>query len=279
MDDLAGRIAAFGPFFEFEVHAAATSPVPPWHGMDELLADPLGHVTLVRTRLAAASGREPAAVELRVAASVAHLGLVARLVSPVLAAEALAAEALAGAALVGESLAAGSPDIEPPDIEPPDIEPPDIWWQPEQGGVFPLSLSRNALSSDVLLAQDTARPAGVVSLLEGPVQELSEAFARLRVSPLILRGNVASAVNGAATAITRSAVAQPRVPQPPAGQSVAWRSARRALTIAMSLYEHPALRGAATIAPDGTSFRRRSCCLIYRALPGTLCGDCVLSHP
>jgi hypothetical protein len=129
----------------------------------------------------------------------------------------------------------------------------------------------------VLLAQDTARPAGVVSLLEGPVQELSEAFARLRVSPLILRGNVASAVNGAATAITRSAVAQPRVPQPPAGQSVAWQSARRALTIAMSLYEHPALRGAATIAPDGTSFRRRSCCLIYRALPGTLCGDCVLS--
>jgi hypothetical protein len=236
VDDLVGRVAAFGPFFEFEVHAAGTSPVPPWRGMDELLADPLGHVMLVRTRLAAVSGREPAAVEVRVAASVAHLGLVARLVSP----------ALAAAALAGESLSA---------------EPLDIWWQPERGGAFPLSLSRDALSSDAL-SSGARRPADIVRLLEGPVQELSEAFARLRVSPLILRGNVASAVNGAATAMIRSAPAQ--------------QAGRRALEIAVSLYEHPALRGAATIAPDGTSFRRRSCCLIYRALPGTLCGDCVL---
>jgi hypothetical protein len=241
VDDLVGRVAAFGPFFEFEVHAAGTSPVPPWRGMDELLADPLGHVMLVRTRLAAVSGREPAAVEVRVAASVAHLGLVARLISP----------ALAAAALAGESLSA---------------EPLDIWWQRERGGAFPLSLSRDALSSDALssdaLSSGARRPADIVRLLEGPVQELSEAFARLRVSPLILRGNVASAVNGAATAMIRSAPAQP--------------AGRRALEIAVSLYEYPALRGAATIAPDGTSFRRRSCCLIYRALPGTLCGDCVL---
>jgi hypothetical protein len=177
---------------------------------------------------------------------VAHLVLVARLISP----------ALAAAALAGESLSA---------------EPLDIWWQPERGGAFPLSLSRDALSRDALssdalssdaLSSGARRPADIVRLLEGPVQELSEAFARLRVSPLILRGNVASAVNGAATAMIRSAPAQ--------------QAGRRALEIAVSLYEHPALRGAATIAPDGTSFRRRSCCLIYRALPGTLCGDCVL---
>jgi len=250
VDDLTGRVAAFGPFFEFGVHAAGTSPAPPWHGMDELLADPLSHVMLVRTRLAAASGREPTAVEVRVAASVAHLGLVARLVAPFLGAVALAGE--------------------PPSAGPLDI-PPDIWWQPERGGAFPLSMSEDALSEDALsedalsedaLSGDAGRPAGVVRLLEGPVQELSEAFARLRVSPLILRGNVASAVNGAATAITRAAPAQP--------------AGRRALTIAVSLYEHPALRGAATVAPDGTSFRRRSCCLIYRAAPGTLCGDCIL---
>jgi hypothetical protein len=198
--------------------------------MDELLADPLSHVLLVQTRLAAASGREPSAVEVRVAASVAHLGLVARLISPVLGA----------AALTGESRSAG---------------PLDIWWQPERGGAFPLSLSRAC---------------DVVSLLEGPVQELSDAFARLRVSLQILRGNVASAVNGAATAIGRSAASQLAGGQP----------GRRAREIAASVYGHPALRGAATFAADGASFRRRNCCLIYRAAPpgtGTLCGDCVLS--
>src|ERR1700678_4426286 len=47
---------------------------------------------LVRPRLAAASGREHTAVEVRVPASVAHLGLVARLVAPFRGAVALAGE-------------------------------------------------------------------------------------------------------------------------------------------------------------------------------------------
>jgi acetyl-CoA carboxylase carboxyltransferase component len=238
VDDLARRVAALGPFFEFSLHAQGAAVVRPWHSVDEMLADPAGHVRLVRERLAAASGREAGAVEVRVAASVAHLGLVARLVAPVL-----------GAAVLGE--------------EPLSVEPSGIWWQPELGGAFPLSLS---------LAAGGA--AGAVSLLEGPVLELSEAFAGLRVSPRILRGNVASAVNGAVAAIGRSAASQSA-----ASQSAASRSVQQAREIAVSLYAHPALRGAATYAPDLTAFRRRSCCLIYRAAPpgaGSLCGDCVL---
>jgi hypothetical protein len=42
-------------------------------------------VAAVRARLAATGGQAPEAVELRVAASVTHLGLLARLVSPALA--------------------------------------------------------------------------------------------------------------------------------------------------------------------------------------------------
>jgi hypothetical protein len=228
VDDLARRVAALGPFFQFSQHAPGAAVVRPWRSVDEMLADPAGHVRLVRERLAAASGREAGAVEVRVAASVAHLGLVARLVAPVL-----------GAVVLGE--------------EPLSVEPSGIWWQPELGGAFPLSLS---------LAAGGA--AGAVSLLEGPVLELSEAFAGLRVSPRILRGNAASAVSGAVAAVGRSAASQ---------------SVQQAREIAVSLYAHPALRGAATFAPDGTAFRRRSCCLIYRAAPpgaGSLCGDCVL---
>jgi hypothetical protein len=217
VDNLTGRVAAFGPFFECGVHAAGTSPAPPWRGMDELLADPLSHVMLIRARLAAASGREPGAVEVRVAASVAHLGLVARLVAPAL-----------GAAMLSAELR--------------QAEPRDVWWQPEKGGAFPLSLPG---------------PCAVVSLLEGPVQQLSEAFGPLRVSPRILKGNVASAVNGAVLAIGRS------------GPEACYR---RACELAASLYALPVLRGAATFDP----FRRRSCCLLYRAAPGALCADCIL---
>ncbi|MGH3825441.1 MAG: (2Fe-2S)-binding protein [Pseudonocardiaceae bacterium] len=50
--------------------------------------------------------------------------------------------------------------------------------------------------------------------------------------------------------------------------------------IASLLLDQPPLRGTSIVSAD-RGFRRRSCCLIYRAAPnaaGAVCGDCVLSR-
>lgn len=201
-------------------------------------------VAEVRGHLAAAGGQRPEQVEIRVAASVAQLGLVARLVSP-----ALALAAVDGTVL-GTDLAR-------------------LHWQPLLGGAFPLSLPDTAL---VAGRSPVRQPAGELAgglaagLLDGPVRALVTATEAFGVSPHILWGNVASAVNGAAVALTASA---------PAAVS------GRAREIAELLLRQPLLRG--SCGPDQGSgrFRRRSCCLIYRAAPGRaggLCGDCVLTE-
>jgi hypothetical protein len=99
-------------------------------------------------------------------------------------------------------------------------------------------------------------------VLNGPVRELSAPFAAFGVSGHILRGNVASALHGAAGMI---AAARPD-------------AAARAGALTALLLDRPPLTGASGRTATG-AFRRRSCCLIYRAAPGragALCGDCVL---
>ncbi|MFF4816250.1 (2Fe-2S)-binding protein [Kitasatospora sp. NPDC001309] len=250
------RVAALGPFFAYETHGAEGSHetrrahethddgavAVPWRPMAELLDDPavLGErVAFARNHLAAAGGRPPEAVEQRVAASVTHLGLVARLLSP----------AFAVAVLDGALLGYGLPEAR---------------WQPTPGGLFPLSLP----ARDAVPVADRAELAArfVAEVLDGPVRELGEAVAAYSVSPRIRWGNVASAVNGAAAGVARS--------RPELGLE------EREFT--RHLLAVPPLRGAGTVAADGTGFRRRSCCLIYRAAPdraGALCGDCVLAGP
>jgi ferric iron reductase protein FhuF len=104
-------------------------------------------------------------------------------------------------------------------------------------------------------------PDRLLALLTG----LADATAAYSVSRRILWGNAASAVNGAATMI---GVARPDL-------------AARAVTAADSLLDLPPLRGSGVRGPDGR-FRRRSCCLIYRASPGAgraaVCADCVLAR-
>jgi hypothetical protein len=136
--------------------------------MRELVDDPaalLDRVSAVRARLAA--GRSPETVPLRVAASVAHLGLVARLVSPAL-------------------------DVAVRRHAVLDVDPRHTWWQPVLGGPFPLSVT------------DSPRPGTenfASQVLDGPIRTLGEAVATLSVSARILWGNVASAVHGAASMI------------------------------------------------------------------------------
>jgi hypothetical protein len=117
----------------------------------------------VRERLAANGGR----VEERVAASVAHLGMVARVVSP----------------LLGLTAVQGGV---------PELELADLWWQPLLGGVFPLSLPRRCAR--------LPRDGGPAAVVGGAVRQLVEVFAGLSVSRRVLWGNVASAVHGAAVA-------------------------------------------------------------------------------
>ena len=186
--------------------------------------------------LAAAGGQPPDAVEPRVAASVAHLGLAARLVSP-----ALAAAVLHGRPLHYELAA--------------------LRWQPALGGPVPVSLPDDALHPPVAspgqLADTVAR-----LLLDGPLAELACRVGALGVSPHILLGNTASAVNGAATAL---AAARPELA--PCTHAFA------ALLLDRAPLRPQSARTAAR------AFRRRSCCLIYRAAPdraGALCGDCAL---
>ncbi|MFC6159975.1 (2Fe-2S)-binding protein [Kribbella jiaozuonensis] len=222
------QVVALGPFFAHEQHPSGTAAVAPWRIMSELLDDPAvleDRVMTTRAYLAAAGGQDPEAVEVRVAASITHLGMVARLISPAFA-----------TSVLGDG------------VPPLDLE--SIHWQPVLGGAFPLSLAPPSTSRDL-----------TIELFEGPIAALHQATQPFAVSDHILRGNVASAINGTFVALTNAA---PEL-------------AVRAKETAAHLLAHPSLRD--THTTNGT-FRRRSCCLIYRAAPdhqGALCGDCVLS--
>ena len=60
-----------------------------------------------------------------------------------------------------------------------------MWWQPELGGTFPLSAHYRTDGS-------------AAAFVDGPLRTLTDAF---DVSAKVLWGNVASAINGAATMI------------------------------------------------------------------------------
>ncbi|NJP46447.1 (2Fe-2S)-binding protein [Actinacidiphila epipremni] len=316
-------ITALGPFFAFTTHPAdpsrtAGAPRPgEWQPLDA--AAVAARVTAVRQWLAAAGGQPPAAVEPRVAASVAHLGLAARLLSP-----ALAAAVLHGI-LLDHTLA-------------------QVRWQPTLGAPAPLSLPESALRAPLEAArtpggrpgpggatgraavpegeascdasaaragegQNLAAPPGAehigrtapdaapeggapagaqrhaapraavppvtapqaeapadafaARLADGPLAELAALHVPFGLSPHIALGNTASALNGAAGMI---AAARPDL------------AAASAAFAAEVLAREPLRPQAGRTATGG--FRRRSCCLIYRAAPdrrGALCGDCALT--
>jgi hypothetical protein len=199
-----------GPFFAIALHADPLAM--PWRPV----ADLAGSAELVEW-----IGRVQAGLhsDRRVAASVVQLGLAARLVSPVLAA----------AVRHGVLLDLGTG-----------------YWQPPLTSTVALSLAAPAGgSTGAVSSQALAR---VVS--QGPVAELTAALGRLgSVSPRVLAGNIASAVNGAALQLGPDSFAAA------AGM----------------------LAGlAGEDGRPGPGFRRRSCCLRYRAGDLGYCGDCVL---
>lgn len=220
------ELAALGPFFAVEVYGAGREKGAgaSWRPMSELVdgSDVLGErVEAVRSFLAAGTGQEASAVEPRVAASVVHLGLVARVLSPLLA---LAVIHRRGGR----------------------VRVADLFWQPTLGSMFPLSVREAALGSDHAFAGSV-------------IDEFSSAIAGFGVNEHILRGNVASALAAAARTLCE---------------------ARPDLRDDLHTLIAPHLAGAGSFDPERTTFRRRTCCLIYRAAPdhkGPLCGDCALA--
>jgi hypothetical protein len=227
--DILDELAALGPFFAVEAHGPGAEAEPPWRPLAELTQPPgLGaRVGLVRGVLAARAGCPPSGIELRVAVSVTQLGVVARIVAPALAA-----------------LTTG---------QPLDIRLSGLWWQDTAGGPVPLSVPEpeggGVMASPERLLDEVITPITVTAAALAPV------------SPRVLWGNVASAVNGAASQV---AAARPEL------AAAAW-------VAAASFLRDPRL--STEPGPPGPSFRRSSCCLIYRLGPGagpSVCGDCVL---
>jgi hypothetical protein len=184
----------------------------------------------------AASGRRPVdAIPLKVAASVTHLGLVARLIAPALAA------------------AACRHDL--------DMGPDELWWQDTIAGPVPLSVTRGRRLGQ--RAGQRCGPPGSRQILDELICPITAA-GQTAVSPRVLWGNVASAINSAA-----SQAAGHR----PALGPAAWAVARAYLG-------HPQL--SQEPAMPGPAFRRSSCCLIYKLTPGPpqpVCADCLLRLP
>jgi hypothetical protein len=232
-------LAQLGPYFAVRIHVPGQALPASWRSLSTLLDSPDDlRQRIAEVRAALAAGRPPEAVEFRVAASVTHLGVAARLISP----------ALGTAVLSGRVLR---------------MDPAEVAWQPVLGGPLPLSLPASALagSGD---QPGAGQLAGELrqGVLNGPVRALTGVTAAMSVSPIVLQGNIASAVNAAASMI---ATARPDL-------------ATQAATIASALLSAPELAGTWTGSAEG--FRRRSCCLIYRAAPAAttaVCGDCILN--
>jgi FhuF-like iron-sulfur protein len=256
-----GELAALGPFFAVASHEPGAPAVAPWRRASELAA-PGGalreRIAAVRAALAAQPGgrsRPAGAIDPRVAASVTHLGLAARLIAPAL-----------GAAVIGHDL---------------DLRLDVLWWQDTLGGPVPLSVpvpvpadappaapvspgtppAAPALAGAVPRA-DPGRDAASVAhrFLDEVIAPLTRATRELvPVSSRVLWGNVASGVNSAAR---QAAASRP---------DRAWR-------VAGDWFASPLLAGERQ--PPGPDFRRSSCCLIYKVAPGgpaAVCGDCVLN--
>jgi ferric iron reductase protein FhuF len=216
------------------VHDAAAAIRPPWRPLRELLDSPAGWQERINAVRAALASNAPAgtSVPMRVATSVAQLGVVARLVAPAL-----------GAAVIMNQLLPLGPD--------------EVWWQDRLGGPFPLSVPGRA--GEALRADPDQLAA---ALVDGLLTRIIDVTTQLSVSPQILWGNVASALNGAAAMIARA--------RPDLAASTA--------ATAGGLLSVPPLRHAWD-GQVGQDFRRRSCCLIYQLSNQprrAVCGDCVL---
>ncbi|MCW2539489.1 MAG: hypothetical protein JWN95_1214 [Frankiales bacterium] len=248
------ELVELGPFFAVDLHAANSVPTAPWRAMSELASDGGAldrRIRQVQAGLATMAAVPRDEIELRVAASVAQLGLAARLVSPVVAL-AVRSGQLLDVALSGSTGSGG------------------VRWRPELGGAFPLSVAASAAGPTYETIDELVAALGENLLSRALLPLIEGTRAVVSVSPTVLWGNVASAVNSAVTLIAR------RHPEQ-AARSVAIGNILLRLRGFPPDGAEPAKPG--EVSQVGQGFRRRSCCLIYRLAPrsrASYCGDCVL---
>ncbi|MFE3058724.1 hypothetical protein [Nocardia sp. NPDC059239] len=232
-------LAVFGPFFAVHTHTLDSTPCDLWYPMRELIDDPQVLID-------------------RVNAVRAHLAAASG--QPVAAVEPRVAGSVTQLGLVSR-LVSPALAVAVRDRRVLDVDLGSIRWQRVLGGAFPLSVPVAAEGD-----QDS-RPQWLAGglyhrVVDGVIREIVEATRQFSIPTQILWGNVASAINGATMMIART---HPE-------------HADLALEIATLLLDRPSLSGTSS-SPPGQRFRRRSCCLIYRAAPnaaGAVCGDCIL---
>ena len=237
--------AGVGPYFALEPWAQGVG----WRQASLLVSDPAAlasRVTGARAVIAGQAGVAPAEVAERVAGSIVFLGLASRLVSPSL-----------GAAVLGGVV--------------PYLTLDNLWWRPVDSGPMPLAAGpvTGREIGDAPAGRELDDAAVLLSerCVQGMASPVADAFHSLfRLSPLVLRGNIASALAGAAGMLARSFPDQAET----SGQLTA-----RILALGP-------LRGTGEfVQPDASQPQRflvrRSCCLYYRVPGGGTCGDCVLT--
>jgi hypothetical protein len=237
------QASAAGPYFTIQPWSSQGG----WRPLATAVTDPQAlaeRVTRTRGVLARQAGVAPAEVDERAAASTLFLGLASQLVSPLL-----------GAAVIAGVV--------------PRLTVADLWWRPAGSGPWPLAArpaggaSLGDLGSEPELSQAAALLSGRVHGLTGP---MAAGFgAVFRLSPQVLRGNVASALSGASGMLAAAF---------PQRAEAAGHLTAQVLALGW-------LRGTGQFTrPDPARPRwflvRRSCCLLYRVPGAGLCGDCVL---
>ncbi|HUZ53466.1 MAG TPA: (2Fe-2S)-binding protein [Streptosporangiaceae bacterium] len=240
------RTAGVGPYFTI---GPLTSRAE-WQPLSTLVSDPVilsERAGRTRSALARSAGIPAEQVEVRVAASIMFLGLASQLVSPQL-----------GAVVIAGVL--------------PQLAIDDLWWRPVEAGPWPLAARPAGATAIGQLATSRQFDDAAARLSEqvaGLTAPLAASFGTVfRLSEQVLRGNVASALAGAA-AVLASAFPE---------------RAGLAAQLTGRLIGLSPLRGTGNLVrpgpgQPGTCFRRRSCCLYYRIPGGRICGDCVLTHP
>jgi hypothetical protein len=233
-------IATIGPFFHVHTHHPGTPPSAPWRPMSELTnsADVLAaRVDRIREALGASAGRPANQIEVRVAASAAHLGLTARILSPLLAL----------------TITTGVV---------PAVTLNQLYWQDELGGAFPLSISA-PIEPATPPTPRTPELAAAFSeqVLDGPITAINDVVCATRpVSNLIMWGNVASAVVSAGTLITKQ--------RPFSAGTIA--------AVTEALFQQPPLRGTGNVGPPFRRRSCCLIYRIASPTPTAICGDCPL---
>lgn len=239
-----------GPFFRVDV----MTPGADWRplGADLASRGALGAwIDRARERTAAAGSLHSDDVDVRALRAVLHLGVCARVLSPWIA------------SALRNTSSGGSRGACVPTLD-------QLFWQDDGTTTFPLALSpewsaRPALATPVAHA---ASDASVDHFARALVDRLAIPLTSTALTPSasIAWGNVASALHGAARTVVR---VDP-------GQSTAVRQIADACLTALTAARGRPLTDGRIVT---VSFRRHSCCQLYR-LPGnsrdTVCGDCVL---